>query len=198
MGDGRVAPEVTRVGFPLGRHRGIRGRAQVDADALIARIQADADALIARAQREAAELIGRADADRDRARRTLLDARQRADALLNDAEEVRRAGRQALERLVGTRSDLQNAIDRLAEVASDPVLDLTGGEGVLRLAELPDDEELYPEPPPADLDPVTSAVRSAIGLAAGAASEPGRPQPWADDRPARQRAELRENGRAVL
>ncbi len=188
----------------------IRGRAEVDADAIRARALVDADAIRARAELEAEEARERADRDRARARRILEDARHEAEAMVADADEARKAGRQTLDRLLATRADLHEAIERLTEM-TQPVLDLTDGVGTVRLeADLDSlgDIDVVPLGAPLapvgvaaemadDGDPVARFVRSALARAADSATQPGETEPWAGQLPSRKREELR-NGRTVL
>jgi len=103
----------------------IRGRAEVDATAALASAAADATAVRARAELEADELVRAAAADREEAERSLAAARLEAESLLAQAADVRRlAEQQTLDRLLATRADLHDAIERLTEVG-EPVLDLT-------------------------------------------------------------------------
>ena len=192
----------------------IRGRAEIDARAARAAAEADAAAIRGRAELEAAEARRAAAADREEARLLLDEARRRVDEMLAEASDVRRrAERQTLDRLLATRADLHDAIDRLSEVA-EPVLDLTdrGMElaeaaaadpdlvplGVV-LDDAADDSAAAPVPGADGVtdDPVESLVRSAIGLAVDAASVPGRTQAFGSEQPARRRKQLRD-GRNVL
>ncbi len=189
----------------------IRGRAEVDADAIRARALVDADAIRARAELEAEEARERADRDRARARRILEDARNEAEAMVADADEARKAGRQTLDRLLATRADLHEAIERLTEM-TQPVLDLTDGVGTVRLeADLDSLGDIDVVPLGAPLapvgaaaaemadngDPVARFVRSALARASDSATQPGETEPWAGQLPSRKREELR-NGRTVL
>jgi len=184
----------------------IRGRAEVDARALVAAADAEAAAIRGRAEVEAEAIRAAAVADRDEARRVLDEARRQSVEILAAAGDVRRRTEQeTLERLLATRADLHDAIERLTEM-TEPVLDLTdGGPEMAAEAGRSDVDAVdAPEPPvvptpePArTVDPVDALVRSAIGLAVVSAAEPGRTQAFAAEQPARRRKELRD-GRNVL
>ena len=203
----------------------IRGRAEVDARAVLAEADADAVAVRGRAELDAAEVRRGADADREQARLVLEEARRRAAELVAEAEDLRRqTERTTLDRLLATRADLHDAIERLTEM-TEPVLDLTdggpetvGGASALHLAPIDDladdsggsgsggdeaddgtgnDGATVGGPPSASEDPVEALVRSAIGRAVDSATAPGRPQPFATERPSRRREQLRD-GRNVL
>ena len=205
----------------------IRGRAEVDATAALASAAADAVAVRARAELEADEMVRAAAADRQEAERSLAAARLEAESILAQAADVRRlAEQQTLDRLLATRADLHDAIERLTEV-SEPVLDLTDrtmaetATDALATApaELPAERD--PEPGDDDLgdlvegggddgpaasepgngdvssDPVETLVRAAIGRAVESASAAERARPGASEEPARRRKQLRD-GRNVL
>ncbi len=156
----------------------------------------------AAAELEIAEAIQVAERDRDQAKRVLVRAQERADAIIQEAEQqaqqrldrasaeaeersaqllahsrrhaeqVLRAERAAVERLRSVRADIESAITRLAGSETDPVVDLTSGEAVVRVGEMPglDDE---PRPAPST-PPTTSAGQTAPGTAAA-------PEPDDDD-----------------
>jgi hypothetical protein len=193
----------------------ITGRAEVDARAILAAAEADAAALRARAELEAEEHLRRAVAERDEARRMLEVARAEADDLLAQAADLRRRTEQeTLRRLLATRADLHDAIERLREM-TEPVLDLT--DAATTFAMVPDtgaaDSEALPDEVPVDAsaaeagqpdagqspgeegDPVATLVRSAIGRAVDSASRVG--PGWSGDRPAQWREQLRD-GRNLL
>lgn len=190
------------------------GRAEVDARAVLAAAGAEAAAVCGRAQVEAESVRAAAQADRDEARRVLDDARRRAGEILAAATDVRRRTEQeTLDRLLATRADLHDAIERLTEM-TEPVLDLTDGgmelaeaavaEGAADLVSLgaalePASVDAAPPATGAEAgaDPVDALVRSAIGRAVESAAVPGRTQAFATEQPSRCREELRD-GRNVL
>ena len=202
----------------------IRGRAEVDATATLAAAAADAAAVRGRAEIEADEMVRTAAAEREEAGRTLAAARLEAEAILAQAADVRRlAEQQTLDRLLATRADLHDAIERLTEV-SEPVLDLTDGamaqaaaEEAMASSPAPALAEGAPEPidevvdddgdgAPAAAgsgnvepsgDPVETLVRAAIGRAVETVSAAERARPGASEEPARRRKQLRD-GRNVL
>ena len=135
----------------------IRGRAEVDATAALASAAADAAAVRARAELEADELVRAAAADRDAAERTLAAARLEAESILAQAADVRRlAEQQTLDRLLATRADLHDAIERLTEVG-EPVLDLTDSAMARAAA---DPMAAVPAEAPAGRDPEPPRTRS--------------------------------------
>jgi hypothetical protein len=191
-----------------------RGRAEVDARAALAAAEAEAAAVRGRAEVDARATLAAAAADRDEARRLLEVARRRAEEMLLEAAEVQRRTEQVtLDRLLATRADLHDAIERLTEM-TDPVLDLT--DGGLHLAEVasdpdprvvplgavidrPDDAdpERSSSDPGATGDAVDDLVRAAIERAVDSAATPGRTQAFATEQPARWREQLRD-GRNIL
>ena len=192
----------------------IRGRAEVDALAVRAAADADAAAVRGQAELDAAATRRAADADRDEARRVLESARREAAQVRSEAVEVRRRTEQeTLDRLLATRADLHDAIERLTEMA-EPVLDLTDGGMQLAEAVAAADphlvaldavlEESVTEPvvpgtsgSESPADPVEALVQAAIGRAVDSASEPGRTQAFVTEQPARRREQMRD-GRKVL
>ncbi|MGZ4716851.1 MAG: hypothetical protein ACXWCB_09165, partial [Acidimicrobiales bacterium] len=115
----------------------------------------------------------------------LAEAREQSELLVREAEhhaeEIRHAERVARQRLLATRTDLQNLIDRLGGPTGKAVLDLThateGDEGSERDEATagadplatggPSTEVGAPAPPPAELgDPLLRMVRAAVGRAA--------------------------------
>ncbi len=95
----------------------------------------------------------------------------------HQAEEIRHAERVARQRLLATRTDLQNLIDRLGGPTNKGVLDLTGeteeGETAAATASDPlatggpGTEIGAPATTPAELgDPLLRMVRAAVGRAA--------------------------------
>ena len=191
----------------------IRGRAEIDARAARAAAEADADAIRGRAELEAAEARRAAAADREEARLLLDEARRRVDEMLAEASDVRRrAERQTLDRLLATRADLHDAIDRLSEVApnrssTSPTAAWSRRRGRRRSRLVPlgvvlDDGGLTIRPSAGSGSrghrrPGEPLVRSAIGRAVDAASAPGATQAFASEQPARRRKQLRD-GRNVL
>lgn len=193
----------------------IRGRAEVDARAALAAADAEAAAVRGRAEVDARATLAAAAADRDEARRLLELARRRAEEMLLEAAEVQRRTEQVtLDRLLATRADLHDAIERLTEM-TDPVLDLTdGGPHLAEVAADPDarvvplsavidhpgsdpDASSGPADEPSTGDPVDDLVRAAIGRAVDSAATPGRTQAFATEQPARRREQLRD-GRNLL
>jgi hypothetical protein len=194
----------------------IRGRAEVDAQAVLAAAEAEAVAMRGRADVDARATLAAAAADRDEARRLLDQARRTADQMLADAADVRRRTEQlTLDRLLATRADLHDAIERLTEM-TEPVLDLTDrGMGLTEAAAIADavlvplgaaidrtSAGSTPAPAPdasgdAVVDPLEELVRSAIGRAVDSAATPGRTQAFATEEPSRRREQLRD-GRKVL
>jgi hypothetical protein len=186
----------------------IRGRAEVDARAVLAAAEGEADAVRGRAEVDAESMLAAARADRDTARRVLADARNRAAEILAAAGDLRRRTEQeTLDRLLATRADLHDAIERLTEMA-EPVLDLTdGGIDLVESSGGFDADVVALEhalAPAAEArrsvtgvevgaDPVDAFTRSAIGRAAESAAEPGRTQPFATEQPSRRREELRDD-----
>jgi hypothetical protein len=102
----------------------IIGRAEVEAAAVQARAQAEADAVVARARVEATELRSQGEHAREHAQAVLDDAHRRADALLAEAEEVRRSADGTLERLIAARHELESTIGQLA-TSPNALVDLT-------------------------------------------------------------------------
>jgi hypothetical protein len=193
----------------------VRGRAEVDARATLAAAEGEAAAVRGRAEVDARATLAAAAADRDEARRLLEIARRRAEDMLAEAAEVQRRTEQlTLDRLLATRADLHDAIERLTEM-TEPVLDLT--DGGLHVAEaagvadgrvVPLSTVIDPTPAESDAttgtsdaaasgDPVHELVRTARDLAAEAAAVPGRAQPFATEQPSRRREQLRD-GRNLL
>jgi DivIVA domain-containing protein len=159
----------------------------------------------AAAELEIAEALQAAEGDREQAKRVLVRAQERADAIIREAEEqaqerltranleaeersaqllahsrrhaeqVLRAERAAVERLRSVRAEIESAITRLAGSETDPVVDLTSGEAVVRVGEMPGLDD-NPAPRPAagtptpvaepDDDPVQRLIRQAVERAA--------------------------------
>jgi len=190
----------------------IRGLADVDARAVLAAAEADANAIRDRAESELADARRASEADRAAAQLLLDEARRRADEILAEASDLRRrAEQQTLDRLLATRADIHDAIERLSDLA-EPVIDLTdggleraaaGGPDLVPVGRVPEDalDGSSPASPAAAgepaADPVDSLVRSAIGRAVDSASAPGRSPAFSTDRPARRRQQLRD-GRNIL
>jgi len=165
----------------------ITGRAEVDAQAIIAAAEADAAALRAQAELAADEYLRQAEAEREEARLVLESARAEADDLLAQASELRRRTEQeTLRRLLATRADLHDAIERLREMA-EPVLDLTdsaaalGGAGTITVpgSTLSDLDEEPSEPMgPESMGPEAMGPEGSlegavsVGVEAGAEADP--------------------------
>jgi DivIVA domain-containing protein len=160
----------------------------------------------AAAELEIAEAVQAAERDREQAKRVLVRAQERADAVVREAEEqaqerltranleaeersaqllahsrrhaeqVLRAERAAVERLRSVRADIESAITRLAGSETDPVVDLTSGEAVVRVGEMPGlDDDPAPGRATGDTpttvvepedDPVQRLIRQAVERAA--------------------------------
>lgn len=192
---------LTRVGQEVAE---ILRSAEKVAETVRSEADADASAVRAQADLEAAELRQEAERDREQAKRLLTHAQEQSETIVREAEErasqiieqaeaeanaraeeimgrsrrhaeqILRAERAVIERLHEVRSDVDNAIDRLAGTEDKPVLDLTSGEPVLRVGGVPGVEPRV-EPTADDEDPVRTMVRHAVDLAAeeGAASAEG-------------------------
>lgn len=193
----------------------IRGRAEVDAQAALAAAAAEAAAVRGRAEVDARAALAAAAADRDQARRFLELARRRAEEMLVEAADVRRQTEQlTLDRLLATRADLHDAIERLTEM-TEPVLDLTDGGLHLAGETSPAESRVVPlsavigqAGPETDRasgsfeadstgDPVRDLAEAAIGRAREAAAEPDRTPAFATEQPSRRREQLRD-GRNLL
>ena len=153
--------------------------------AVRAEAEGQAAAARSRAEAEAADLRKEAKAHLLEAEKTLAEARAQAELVVRDAEhqaeEIHHAERVARQRLLATRTDLQNLIDRLGGPANKSVLDLTsdtgadvdaGDEDVTDGPDLlatggPSTEVGTPATAPAELgDPLLRMVRAAVGRAA--------------------------------
>lgn len=102
----------------------ITARAEVEAQAVRSRSEADAQAIRAWARVEADELEARARGDREHAGRLLAEAEERSAQLIAEAESVRRSADDTIERLVGTRRELEAVIEHLVRLPNT-VFDLT-------------------------------------------------------------------------
>ncbi len=194
----------------------IRARAEIDAQTVRATADADAAAVRARAHIEAAAMRRVAEDERREAQALLAEARRQTDGPRLAFGDARRTERETLDRLLATRADLHDAIERLTAM-SEPVLDLTdGGMALADSAEI-DDTDLVPlaaalddrngrsavgtraldGAPAVPVDPVEALVRSAIGRAVDSASTRDADQTRATEQPARRREQLRD-GRNVL
>jgi DivIVA domain-containing protein len=166
------------------------------AETVRAEADADASTIRARADLESAELRQAAERDRDQAKRLLTHAQEQADTIISEAEEqartlveqanedatktseellgrsrrhaeqILRAERAVVERLHDVRTDVDNAIDRLAGSEERPVLDLTSGEPVLRVGGLPVGGGGDTDDDSADQDPLRTMIRAAVDRAA--------------------------------
>jgi DivIVA domain-containing protein len=113
-----------------------RIRAEADqerqqAKKVLLRAQQQAETLVREAERQAEERLGRVEAEAEqRADRVLAGVRRRA-------EQMVRAEQAAVERLRAVRDDIDAAIVRVAGSETEPVVDLTSGEPVVRIGDFP-------------------------------------------------------------
>jgi DivIVA domain-containing protein len=170
--------EFSRVGQEIAA---VLRAARDSAGAVRAEAKGQAAAARSRAEAEATDLRKEAKAQLHQAQQTLAEARSQAELLVAEAEhhaeEIKHAERVARQRLLATRTDLQNLIDRLGAPNGKAVLDLTDEsdetaagttEGIDPLATGgPGTEVGSPANPPAELgDPLLRMVRAAVGHAA--------------------------------
>ena len=174
--------EFSRVGQEIAA---VLRAARDSAGAVRAEAEGQAAAMRSRAEAEANDLRKEAKAQLHEAQQSLADAQQQSELLVREAEhhaeEIRHAERVARQRLLATRTDLQNLIDRLGGPNGKAVLDLTSdtdaAEGTEEAADTPAADPLAtggpstevgaPPAPPAELgDPLLRMVRAAVGRAA--------------------------------
>ncbi|MEJ5256154.1 MAG: DivIVA domain-containing protein [Acidimicrobiales bacterium] len=162
----------------------MRAEAERQASELLAEAERRADELRSAATAEANELRAQADRERQQAKKVLLRAQEQAEAVVREAERqakqrlaeveaeaeqradrllsgVRRRAEQmvraeaaAVERLRAVRDDIEATIVRVAGSETEPVVDLTSGEPVVRIGDFPPprllDGSTTDEPAPAD------------------------------------------------
>lgn len=117
------------------------------------RAQQQAETLVREAERQAEERLARVEAEAEqRAHRVLAGVRRRA-------EQMARAEQAAVERLRAVRDDIDTAIVRVAGSETEPVVDLTSGEPVVRIGDFPQAPSMSPDPE--DTDSATNAERAA-------------------------------------
>ncbi len=170
--------EFSRVGQEIAA---VLRAARDSAGAVRAEAEGQAAAARSRAEAEATDLRKEAKAQLHQAQQTLAEARSQAELLVAEAEhhaeEIKHAERVARQRLLATRTDLQNLIDRLGAPDGKAVLDLTdeSSETVETPADAidplatggPSTDIGSPADPPAELgDPLLRMVRAAVGRAA--------------------------------
>lgn len=170
--------EFSRVGQEIAA---VLRAARDSAGAVRAEAEGQAAAARSRAEAEATDLRKEAKAQLHQAQQTLAEARSQAELLVAEAEhhaeEIKHAERVARQRLLATRTDLQNLIDRLGTPNGKAVLDLTDeseetAEGATDGIDLlatggPSTDVGSPTEPPAELgDPLLRMVRAAVGRAA--------------------------------
>ncbi len=169
--------EFSRVGQEIAA---VLRAARDSAGAVRAEAEGQAAATRSRAEAEATDLRKEAKAQLHQAQQTLAEAREQAELLVREAEHhaegVKHAERVARQRLLATRTDLQNLIDRLGSPNGTAVLDLTTGDEAddapadgrdLLATGGPSADVGAPAEPPAELgDPLLRMVRAAVGRAA--------------------------------
>ncbi|WP_208028243.1 DivIVA domain-containing protein [Rhabdothermincola sediminis] len=95
------------------------------------RAQQQAETLVREAERQAEERLALVEAEAEqRAHRVLAGVRRRA-------EQMVRAEQAAVERLRAVRDEIDTAIVRVAGSETEPVVDLTSGEPVVRIGDFP-------------------------------------------------------------
>jgi DivIVA domain-containing protein len=162
--------EFSRVGHEIAA---VLRAARDSAGAVKAEAEGHAAAARSRAELEADDVRKQAKAQLIEAQETLSEAKERAEAVVREAEEnaqaIHHAERVARQRLLATRTDLQNQIDRLGGSGSGrPVLDLTS------VSPEPDPDGGGSDPTEASADegtegagdPLLRMVRAAVGRAA--------------------------------
>lgn len=111
-------------------------RERQQAKKALLRAQEQAEALVRDAERQAQQRLAEVEAE----------AEQRADRLLSGvrrrAEQMVRAEAAAVQRLRAVRDDIEAAIVRVAGSETEPVVDLTSGEPVVRIGDFPPPETL--------------------------------------------------------
>ena len=119
--------EFSRVGQEIAA---VLRAARDSAGAVRAEAEGQAAAARSRAELEATDLRKEAKAQLHQAQQTLAEAKDQAELLVREAEhhaeQIKMAERVARQRLLATRTDLQNLIDRLDGPTGRSVLDLTG------------------------------------------------------------------------
>jgi DivIVA domain-containing protein len=158
------------------------------------RAQQQAETLVREAERQAEDRLARVEAEAEqRAHRVLAGVRRRA-------EQMVRAEQAAVERLRAVRDDIDTAIVRVAGSETEPVVDLTSGEPVVRIGDFPPGtpagQELEDTGSATSADPTPehrhpSAGREHSGLTAGGRRELGIDQE-------RERDSLRRMVRAAV